>query len=130
MLIDSVWSYGTIHDTITPKAAGDDVMPFEIVRNDIANMRVDAIVNTANPHPVIGSGVDSRIHKKAGEKLLAIRKEFGELAYGDTVITPAYKLSANYVIHAVSPVWYDGTHNERALLEQCYTGALSLALEY
>ena len=105
-------------------------MPFEIVRNDIANMRVDAIVNTANPHPVIGSGVDSRIHKKAGEKLLAIRKEIGELAYGDTVITPAYKLSANYVIHAVSPVWYDGTHNERALLEQCYTGALSLALEY
>jgi len=105
-------------------------MPFEIVRNDIANMCVDVIVNTANPHPVIGSGVDSRIHKKAGEKLLAIRKEIGELAYGDTVITPAYNLSANYVIHAVSPVWYDGTHDERALLEQCYTGALSLALEY
>ena len=41
-------------------------MPFEIVRNDIVNMQVDAVVNTANPNPVIGSGVDSGIHKKAG----------------------------------------------------------------
>ena len=39
-------------------------MPFEIVRNDIVNMQVDAVVNTANPNPVIGSGVDSGIHKK------------------------------------------------------------------
>ena len=34
-------------------------MPFEIVRNDIVNMKVDAIVNTANPEPVIGSGTDA-----------------------------------------------------------------------
>ena len=38
-------------------------MPFEIVRNDITNMYVDAIVNTANPKPVIGQGTDSRIHE-------------------------------------------------------------------
>ena len=37
-------------------------MPFEIVRNDIANMSVDVIVHTANPSPVIGSGVDKGIH--------------------------------------------------------------------
>ena len=36
-------------------------MPFEIVRSDIVNMRVDAIVNTANPRPVIGAGVDAGI---------------------------------------------------------------------
>ena len=41
-------------------------MPFEIVRNDIVNMRVDAIVNTAYPRPVVGSGVDTLIHAKAG----------------------------------------------------------------
>lgn len=34
-------------------------MPFEIVRNDIVNMQVDAVVNTANPETVIGTGVDS-----------------------------------------------------------------------
>lgn len=41
-------------------------MPFEIIRNDITNMRVDAIVNTANPRPVIGSGVDAAVHAKGG----------------------------------------------------------------
>lgn len=39
-------------------------MPFQIVRNDITNMQVDAIVNTANPKPVIGYGVDAGIHQK------------------------------------------------------------------
>ena len=34
-------------------------MPFEIVRNNIVNIEVDAIVNTANPKPIVGGGVDS-----------------------------------------------------------------------
>lgn len=45
-------------------------MPFEIVRNDIVKMQVDAVANTANPNLVIDSGVDSGIHKKAGHELL------------------------------------------------------------
>lgn len=44
-------------------------MPFEIVRNDITQMTVDAIVNTANPRPVVGSGTDAMIHEKAGPGL-------------------------------------------------------------
>lgn len=105
-------------------------MPFEIVRNDITNMQVDAIVNAANPHPAVGSGVDSRIHKKAGESLLIARKQIGEIAYGNAEITSAYNLNAKYVIHAVSPVWFDGTKNEAELLESCYTKSLHLALEH
>ena len=35
------------------------MMPFEIIRNDIVHMDVDAIVNTANPKPVIGAGTDA-----------------------------------------------------------------------
>ena len=105
-------------------------MPFEIVRNDITNMQVDAIVNAANPHPAVGSGVDSRIHKKAGENLLIARKQIGEIAYGNAKITSAYNLNAKYVIHAVSPVWFDGTKNEAELLESCYTKSLHLALEH
>lgn len=39
-------------------------MPLEIIRNDIVNMKVDAIVNSANPDPVVGSGVDAAFIKK------------------------------------------------------------------
>ena len=104
-------------------------MPFEIVRNDITAMNADAIVNAANHFPLIGAGVDSAIHKKAGEKLLDARKKIGEIPFGDAAITPAFGLPAKYVIHAVSPVWRGGGENETALLESCYRKALSLALE-
>lgn len=105
-------------------------MPFEIVKNDICNMQVDAIVNAANPRPVVGYGVDFGIHQRAGKQLLQARKKIGNIDFGDAAITPAYDLVARYVIHAVSPVWLDGQHNEPTLLEQCYEKSLSLALEH
>ena len=83
-------------------------MPFEIIRGDITEIKTDAIVNTANPDPVIGSGVDAGIHKKAGAKLLKARKKIGSIAVGQAAITPAFDLDAKYVIHAVGPVWEDG----------------------
>ncbi len=104
-------------------------MPFEIVRNDIANMQVDAIVNTANPRPVIGSGVDTGIHAKAGPGLLEARREIGDIPCGNAAITPAFDLNAKYVIHTVGPVWLDGTKNEEKLLADCYKNSLALALE-
>lgn len=104
-------------------------MPFEIVRNDITNMTVDAIVNTANPKPVIGSGTDAGIHAKAGPALLEARKKIGNIPVGCSAITPGYGLDAKYVIHTVGPVWQGGGHEEETLLRQCYDSALNLALE-
>ena len=106
---------------------GDSGMPFEIVRNDIVNMQVDAIVNTANPNPVIGSGVDSGIHKKAGRELLAARQKIGRIAFGDAAITPGFGLDARYVIHTVGPVWVDGHQGEEQLLASCYRKSFALA---
>ena len=105
-------------------------MPFEIIRNDITNMRVDAIVNTANPKPVIGLGTDSRIHEKAGPRLLQARQAIGAIAVGSSAITPAFDLHAKYVIHTVGPVWEDGKYGEAQLLRSCYDSALNLALEH
>ena len=105
-------------------------MPFEIVRNDITNMRVDAIVNTANPRPVIGLGVDSAIHEKAGPWLLIARQKIGSIACGSAVITPAFNLDAKFVIHTVGPVWDGGSYSEETLLRSCYDNALKLALEH
>ena len=76
-------------------------MPFEIVRNDIVNMQVDAVMNTANPNPVIGSGMDAGIYKKAGPKLIDARQKIGCVAFGDVTITPVFDLDAKYVIHTV-----------------------------
>ena len=105
-------------------------MPFEIVRNDIVNMQVDAIVNTANPKPIIGYGCDAGIHKKAGPDLLQARKKVGAIGVGQVAITPGFDLDAEYVLHAVGPIWQDGAHNEEKLLRQCYDKALSLAWKY
>lgn len=105
-------------------------MPFEIVRNDIVNMQVDAVVNTANPKPVIGSGVDSGIHKKAGHELLTARQKIGCIEFGDAVITPEFGLDAKYVIHTVGPIWEDGNHGEEQILSSCYRKSLALAKEH
>lgn len=105
-------------------------MPFEIVRNDIVNMQVDAVVNTANPSPIIGTGIDCGIHKKAGQELLAARQKIGRIAFGEAAITPGFKLDAKYVIHTVGPIWEDGSHKEEQILSSCYRNTLALAKEY
>lgn len=102
-------------------------MPFEIVRNDITNMQVDAIVNAASRLPRVNAGVDSAIHKKAGPSLLDARKEIGYIHPGSAAITPAFKLDADYVIHAATPTWIDGQHGEAKLLRQAYDMCLDLA---
>ena len=102
-------------------------MPFGIVRNDITNMAVDAIVNTANPHPVIGSGTDAAIHEKAGPMLLKSRKLIGNIQTCEARITPGFRLPAKYVIYAVGPVWEGGFFHEEELLRQCYDNVLKLA---
>ena len=106
------------------------ILPFEILRNDITKMKVDAIVNTANPQPVVGAGTDARIHQVAGPELLAARRKIGPIAVGNAAVTPAFDLPARYVIHAVGPAWQGGNHAEEDLLRGCYRGALQLAVEH
>ena len=104
-------------------------MPFEIVRNDITKMVVDAIVNTANPRPVVGAGTDSMIHEAAGPSLLIARQAIGRIDVGCAEITPAFCLQAKYVIHTVGPVWDGGSYGEEESLRNCYENSLKLAVE-
>ena len=105
-------------------------MSFEVLRNDIAQEEADVIVNPANPLPKIGDGAELSIYEKAGrEKLLAERMEIGEIAPGNVALTSAFNLKARYIIHAVSPVWKNGSEDELKLLRSCYKKALDLAVE-
>ena len=106
-------------------------MPFKIVRNDITKMRCDAIVNTANTKPIIGSGCDYAVYKAAGKRRLSEYREknIGEVPEGDVFLTPGLRLPAHYIIHAVSPLYIDGAHGEEEKLRDCYRKSLSLAWE-
>ena len=103
-------------------------MPFKIIRDNIINVKADAIVNTANPFPVFRSGVDNSIYEAAGkEELLKAREEIGVISPGKAAYTEAFKLNARYIIHTVGPVWIDGEHSEKEILRACYRNSLALA---
>ena len=106
-------------------------MPFKIVRNDITKMKTDAIVNTATEHPALGPGCDRAVYEAAGyDELLSYRKEhIGPAEQGEVFLTPGFRLPAKYIIHAVSPLFVDGSHREEELLRSCYRKSLALAAE-
>ncbi len=107
-------------------------MSFKIVRNDITKMNTQAIVNTANDQAVVGTGCDSAIYNAAGyDELLAYRRDkIGAVPEGKAFITPGFNLKAEYIIHAVSPMYINGDTSEEEKLRSCYKKSLKLALDY
>lgn len=108
----------------------------QVVQGNIVTMTVDAIVNAANEAMLGGGGVDGAIHRAAGPELLEACRRIPEVRpgvrcpTGEVRITLGFKLPARYVIHAVGPIWHDGSRGEADLLASCYHGALSLAKEH
>lgn len=102
-----------------------------ILKGDITQIAVDAIINAANTSLLGGGGVDGAIHRRGGAAILAecqkIRAKQGGCAVGEAVITTAGNLPAKYVIHTVGPTWFNGEKNEPILLENAYRNSFKLA---
>lgn len=104
-------------------------MQIEVIRADITELDLDAIVNAANSSLLGGGGVDGAIHAAAGPELLRECSALGGCPTGEARITAGYDLRARFVIHTVGPVWHEGRDNEAELLASCYRNCMRLANE-
>ncbi|MGW2053301.1 O-acetyl-ADP-ribose deacetylase [Streptomyces sp. NPDC001840] len=103
-----------------------------LVRGDITDQRVDAIVNAANSSLLGGGGVDGAIHSRGGPEILAECRALRASHYGrglptgKAVATTAGRLDAQWVIHTVGPVW-SAAEDRSELLASCYRESLRIA---
>ena len=108
-------------------------MKIELLKADITEIQVDAIVNAANTSLLGGGGVDGAIHRKGGKAILdeciQIRNKQGGCKTGEAVITTAGNLPSKYVIHTVGPVWNGDKEEKSKLLADCYKNCLNLAIQ-
>ena len=106
------------------------------IQGNLATVRADALVNAANAALAGGGGVDGALHRAAGPELAAACRVFPWVTRGvrcptgEVRVTPAFQLEANFVIHAVGPV-YDSRDPgpSRTLLRQVHLAALAAAAD-
>lgn len=109
----------------TKKKIGD--VTLEVVRGDITEQGdVDAVVNAANRMLESGGGVAGAIHRAAGTELAEEARKHAPIEPGEAVITGAYGLPNNHVIHCLGPVFGRDLPSD-GLLASCYERALRLA---
>jgi len=103
-----------------------------VVRGNLLDERVDAIVNAANGHLAHGGGVAGIISRAAGPELQkesdALVRKHGPFATGTAVVTTAGQLPFKGVIHAVGP--RQGEGDEEAKLFRALVTAFGLARDH
>ena len=96
-----------------------------VIRGDISEQETDAVVNAANNHLWMGSGVAGALKKKGGQAIEQEAIAKGPIATGDAVSTAAGTLKAKRVIHAA--VMGQDLHTSADLIKQATLKSLQLA---
>ena len=113
-----------------------DKMEAILLKGDITNLKVDAIVNAANGFLEGGGGVDGAIHRAAGPELrqacIEKKRELGItfLPPGKVIITSGFNLTADYIIHTVGPIYNRRDSRLANQLKDCYINSLNIGDAY
>lgn len=100
-----------------------------LIKGDITEQEVDAIVNPANKWLGRGGGVTGAIHRKAGPDFTIECAGIGRCETGEVKLTKGHNLPAKHVIHTVGPEYGYEKGNEAEILMQCYIKILKLSVE-
>lgn len=100
----------------------------KLIKGDITEEAVDAIVNAANSYLKHGGGVAGAIVRKGGHIIQDESDKMSLVPVGEAAITGAGSLPARFVIHAVGPQWGEGNEDEK--LKRAVQNSLRIAAEY
>jgi len=98
-----------------------------LVRGDLTELAVDAIVNAANTGLQLGGGVAGAIRTKGGPSIQEECNRIGPIRVGEAALTGGGRLKATYVIHAAGPMYGEGNEDEK--LKSATLRSLELATE-
>ncbi|MFH1317915.1 MAG: macro domain-containing protein [Candidatus Omnitrophota bacterium] len=101
----------------------------EFIKGEITKIKTEAVVNFIMPVFIDRNTLTGLFYKTAGQELINDLDGW-ECKTGDIKLTKGYKLPAKYILHAVTPVWLNGKHNEDFFLASCYRQCLFLAVKH
>lgn len=99
------------------------------MKGDITRLDFDLIVNPANTQLLPGGGINKRIFEQAGRGLINELLTQREQKPGSAVLSRAYNLPCQGVIHAVVPVFNFCREEEEDQLASCYWNMLRIAYQ-
>lgn len=100
----------------------------QVWNGDICDLEVDAIVNAANTSLWMSTGVGGALKQAGGEQIEFAAVRQAPVSLGDAIVTPAGRLAARMVIHAVS--LDRDRRTSVAVIEAAIRSAFARAREY
>ncbi|HEX9896838.1 MAG TPA: macro domain-containing protein [Dehalococcoidales bacterium] len=103
------------------------MLTIEVREGDISQCKADALVNAANNHLWMGSGVAGALKRAGGREIEEEAMKKGPISVGEAISTSAGRLKARYVIHAA--VMGQDLHTDAVTIKKATENSLRCADE-